>query len=73
MMALVPSSPPDRKALLHKYLSLPIEDGKFTATYVWIDGSGEQVRCKTMTLEEEPKSVMGEIFLYIVWKLNNST
>lgn len=43
------------KSVLAKYLALPQND-KIMATYVWIDGSGENQRSKTMTLDFIPKS-----------------
>lgn len=65
-MAYAVNSALDKKSLLHRYLELPSEKGQFMATYVWIDGSGENVRCKTMTLSEEPKSVKGELSIGLV-------
>lgn len=44
------------KNVLKKYLSLPQPDGKNMATYCWIDGSGENLRSKTMTIDKIPKS-----------------
>ncbi|XP_047661863.1 glutamine synthetase-like [Tachysurus fulvidraco] len=38
------------------YLSLP-QGGLCQVTYVWIDESGESLRCKTRTLESEPSSI----------------
>lgn len=43
------------KAVLHRYLDLPQGDC-YGATYVWIDGTDENVRCKTRTLDSEAKS-----------------
>ncbi|XP_012685656.2 glutamine synthetase-like [Clupea harengus] len=44
------------KALRQHYLTLP-QGKKCQVTYVWIDGSGEGLRNKARTLEEEPKSI----------------
>lgn len=44
------------KNVLRKYLSLPQPGGKNMATYCWIDGSGENLRSKTMTVDFVPKS-----------------
>ena len=41
-------------AVLKHFLSLP-QNGKVMATYVWIDGSLQNVRCKTMTIDFVPK------------------
>lgn len=46
------------KLVREQYMKLP-QDGLVQVTYVWIDGSGEGVRCKTRTLDKEPKSIEG--------------
>lgn len=39
------------KHVLQKYLDLPQPENKILATYVWIDGSGQNLRSKTMTID----------------------
>jgi glutamine synthetase len=34
------------KAVLRRYLDLPQPDNKIMATYIWIDGTGENLRGK---------------------------
>lgn len=45
------------KTLLDKYLKLKISEDIVQATYIWIDGSGENVRCKDRTLAKPPTSI----------------
>jgi len=49
------------KRVLDRYLALEQPNDKVMATYIWIDGTGENVRAKTRTLESIPKNPKGQI------------
>lgn len=59
------------KTLLNKYLDLPQPENQIQAKYIWIDGTGEGLRCKTRTVEFVPKHPSGQ-YLFILWKDNLS-
>ncbi|XP_049268201.1 glutamine synthetase 2 cytoplasmic isoform X2 [Rhipicephalus sanguineus] len=46
----------DREAVLQRYLDLEQPDDAVFCTYVFVDGTLEKTRCKTRTLDFEPKS-----------------
>ena len=54
------------KSLLDRYASLPIADDRIVATYIWIDGTGEEVRAKDRTLDSVPKSPKGALIQSMV-------
>jgi len=41
--------------ILDKYMSLDTSQGPFQVLYVWIDGSGQTMRCKTKTVDKVPQ------------------
>lgn len=45
------------RLITEKYLSLPQPSNRILATFIWIDGTGEQLRAKTKTLLKVPKNV----------------
>jgi glutamine synthetase len=51
------------KTVLDRYLSIPVPENVCQATYVWIDGTGEYVRCKTRTMNFIPKAPEGKRFI----------
>lgn len=49
------------KKVLDRYLTLELPENKIQATYIWIDGTDENIRCKDRTLDFVPKSVQGKL------------
>ena len=54
----MPSNALLSKTAKNEYMNLEIHD-KVQAMYIWIDGTGEHLRCKTKTLDKEPDSYEG--------------
>ncbi|XP_047485998.1 glutamine synthetase-like [Penaeus chinensis] len=50
------NTPATNKTVLDRYMKLPIPDDKCQVMYVWVDGSGENLRSKTRTVNFIPKS-----------------
>ncbi|XP_017474170.1 PREDICTED: glutamine synthetase 2 cytoplasmic-like [Rhagoletis zephyria] len=42
------------KTILERYRNLPLKENIVQATYVWIDGTGQDLRCKDRTLDFIP-------------------
>ena len=50
------TDPSNNLSILVNYLSLDQPKDKIQVTYVWVDGSGETLRCKTRTVDKVPSS-----------------
>lgn len=48
---------PLAKAVVDQFIGLKPVTGMCQATYIWIDGTGENLRCKTRTMKGDPKNL----------------
>ncbi len=49
----------DEKNPADRFRALPGAEDNVFLTYVWVDGTGQNVRAKTKVVEKEPKSASG--------------
>jgi len=53
----MPSAALLNKSAMSKYMDLDTSDQIVQAMYIWIDGTGESLRCKSRSLTKKPKTV----------------
>jgi glutamine synthetase len=52
------------------YMTLEVPKGKFMAEYIWIGGSGSDIRCKTKTIEKDAATSLDD---FPVWNYDGSS
>lgn len=57
------------KTVLNRFNQLS-SNNRVQAEYIWIDGSGENIRSKTRTLDNNPKSINGKLIVLNIKFLN---
>jgi len=53
------------KNILNYHMTLEQPEDKIQALYIWIDGTGQGVRCKTKTIDGIPETAEGMYLLII--------